>query len=65
MSEKKKRKQLSRSAKMYAKGKRPVLIWLALDEMVLLKAAAEFERRPVAQFVKHYALVQAGKTHAY
>lgn len=59
MAEKKKRKQLSGSAKMYKLGKKPILIWLTALEMSKVRKAAELSRRPVAQFVVYHAICAA------
>jgi hypothetical protein len=53
---KKKRKQLSGSAKMTALGKKPVLLWLTPEQLDQVRRAAALSMRPVTQFVLFHAV---------
>jgi len=59
MHKKRPKKQLSGSAKMAAKGKHPVLLWLTTSQHTLLKAAAAADQRPVTAFMIVSALKAA------
>jgi hypothetical protein len=61
---KKKRKQLSGSAKMTALGKKPVLLWLTPEQLDQVRRAAALSMRPVTQFVLFHAVQAAGAAGA-
>lgn len=58
-----KRKQLSGSAKMKAKGKKPSLVWMDPTDYALLKNAAEADGRSLANFILRSAVQAARKFH--
>jgi len=55
----KKRKQLSGSAKMKLLGKKPILLWVTLEQYDRIKEAAGRQLRPMTQFILFNAMKAA------
>ena len=54
-----KRKQMSGSAKEYAKGRRPSLVWFDPEDWEMVSAAAKKDSRSIASFIRLAAIAAA------